>query len=91
MENKEMTNDYEVVVADADMEMVEVGTECSEMNPTTAFALGAASVIVGRFIYKKAVKPLINVFKRKKKKKSDDVIEDVEYVEVDENSEESDD
>ena len=80
MENNEIMNGYEAEYED--VAPLEVAEETTRTSPVAAFALGAGAVIAGGFICKKLIKPLVN--KIRGKKKSKEVIEDVEYVEVEE-------
>lgn len=79
MENNENMNDIAVV---ENVEVIECGEGNTALRPATAFALGAAAVFVGRFVYKKAIKPMVGKIKGLRKKKTD-TIDDVDYAEVD--------
>lgn len=88
MENNEIMNELEVI--ENDEQALEVVEEQSEgTHPVVIVAAGIGAAVVVKGIYKRVLKPIGRKIKGLFKKDKTEAIEDVEYVEVEEAQEET--
>lgn len=90
MENNEIMNDMDVIENDEQaVEIIELEPSEKTTHPVVVVAAGIGAAVVAKGIYKRVLKPIGRKIKGLFKKDKSEVIDDVEYVEVDDTQEET--